>query len=46
MNKKTLWQKFYRLLGFRFFYEYDENGIRYRTFYWVSKKFWLFSDIV
>ena len=43
--KKTLWQKLYPLLGFKFYYKY-ENGIKYRVFYWVHKKFWLFSDII
>lgn len=44
--KKTFWQKIYSLLGFKSFYEHDEYGIKYKTFYWVNKKFDLFSYVV
>ena len=44
MNK-TLWQKIYSILGFKSFYECDEYGIKYKTFYWVNKKLGLFSYV-
>ena len=43
--EKTLWQKIYHLLGFRSYYEYD-GRIKYKTFYWISKKFTMFSYVV
>ena len=41
-----MWKKFYSLLGFKSFYERDKYGIKYKTFYWVNKKFDLFSYVV
>ena len=46
--KKTLFKKVCSLFGFRSCYEHDKqySWIKYKTFYWINKRFSLFSYVV